>query len=397
MRQSFITMLAVLVLVITSCNLGSGPAETEEPLPDQTIASGVPTVTILSPESGSEFVIDEEILVSVQAQDSVGVTRAQLFSNGQIVNTVSSEALEGDPNFEGVLRFTPRTTGDFTLRVLAFRGATSSAPAEIVVTVREDQNDIVVTTRPDDNSPQIPNDGVCRALINTGLNFRSQPTTSRDNVIIVLSAGDLYPVVARLGDNSWWKLNVNGTFGWVAASFTTLYGNCSGVPVENVIINTPTSSPTATQTATAFPTNTSFPTVTNTPRPTATPGLPDLVIPSVEWEGEEDEPIILPTGEDEVAVLFTVQISNLGRGPSSQFSVLMTVELAGSEEDPTEYDLGVVGSLNADQSIVLEQEVIFLEIGEYDIRVEVDADDAVDEISEVNNRADLTVEVVAES
>ncbi|MCA9912647.1 MAG: SH3 domain-containing protein [Anaerolineae bacterium] len=397
MRQSFITMLAVLVLVLTGCNLGAAPDETEEPLPDQTVASGAPTVTILSPEDGSESVIDEEILVSIQAQDSVGVTRAQLFANGQIVNTVSSEALEGDPNFEGVLRFTPRTTGDFTLRVLAFRGATSSAPAEIVVTVREDQSSIVVTTRPDNNAPQIPNDGVCRAYINTGLNFRSEPTTSRDNVIIVLSAGDLYPVVARLGDNSWWKLSVNGTFGWVAASFTTLYGNCSGVPVENVIINTPTTAPTATRTSTAIPTNTPLPTLTNTPRPTATPGLPDLIIPSVAWEGEEDEPIILPTGEEDVTVVFTVQISNLGRGPSSQFSVLMTVELNGSDEDPVEYDLGAVGSLNADQSIVLEQEVVFPEVGEYDIRVEVDPDDAVDEISEVNNRADLTVEVVAES
>ncbi len=396
MRQSLIAMLAVILLVVTGCNLGAGPAETEEPLTDQT-PGGVPTVTILSPEDGSEFVIDEEVLVSVQAQDSAGVTRAQLFANGQIVNTVSSEALEGDPNFEGVLRFTPRTTGDFVLRVLAFRGATSSAPAEITITVREDQDDIVVTTRPDDNVPQIPNDGVCRALINTGLNFRSQPTTSRDNVIIVLSAGDLYPVIARLGDNSWWKLNVNGTFGWVAASFTTLYGNCSGVLVENVVINTPTPRATATNTSTAIPTNTPLPTLTNTPRPTATPGLPDLVIPSVEWDGEEDEPIILPTGEDEIAVEFTVQISNLGRGPSSQFSVLLTVELDGSDEDPTEYDLGVVGSLNADQSIVLEQEVIFPEIGEYDIRVEVDSDDMVDEISEVNNRADLTIEVVAES
>jgi len=387
------SMLALLVVLLTGCNLGAAPEQTEEPL--ETAVSGVPTVTIVSPEGGGEFVLDEEILVQVSAQDSAGVTRAQLFANGQIVNTVSSESLDGDQDFEGILRFTPRTTGDFTLRVLAFRGAVSSEPAEIAISVVEDQDDIVVTTRPDDSGPQIPNDGVCRALINTGLNFRSQPTTSRENVITVLGAGDLYPVVARLGDNSWWKLNVNGTLGWVSAGFTTLYGVCTNVPVENVVINTQT----PTQTVTRTPTPTSTPTPTNTAQPasTATPGLPDLVIPSIEWDGEEDEPIILPSGEDEVTVNFTVQISNLGRGPSSQFAVIIEVELDGSDEDPVEYDLGVVGSLNANQSIVLEQEIIFEEVGEYDIRAEVDPFDEVDEISEINNRGDLTIEVEAES
>jgi hypothetical protein len=77
--------------------------------------------------------------------------------------------------------------------------------------------------------------------------------------------------------------------------------------------------------------------------------------------------------------------------------VIVEVELDGSDEDPVEYDLGVVGSLNANQSIVLEQEIVFEEIGEYEIRVEVDPEDEVDEISEVNNRGDLTIEVVAES
>jgi hypothetical protein len=388
-------LLATLLVVLAGCNLGASPQQTEEPL--ETAVSGVPTVSILSPEGGGEFVLDEEILVRVAAEDPAGVTRAQLFANGQIVNTVSSESLEGDPNFEGVLRFTPRTVGDFTLRVLAFRGAVSSEPAEISISVVEDQSDIVITSRPDDNIPQIPNDGVCRALINTGLNFRREPTTSRDNVILVLGAGDLYPVVARLGDNSWWKLNVNGTLGWVSAGFTTLYGVCTNVPVENVVINTPTPTQTPTRAATSTPTATPTATSTTPPPPTATPGLPDLVIPSIEWEGEEDEPIILPTGEDEVIVQFTVQVSNLGRGPSGQFTVIVEVELDGSDEDPVEYDLGVVGSLNANQSIVLEQEIVFEEIGEYEIRVEVDPEDEVDEISEVNNRGDLTIEVVAES
>ncbi len=396
MRHVIVTLLALMLLVsLVGCNLGASPEQTEEPL--ETDVSGVPTVTILSPESGGEFVRDEEILVRVAAQDPAGVTRAQLFANGQIVNTVSSESLDGDPNFEGVLRFTPRTTGDFTLRVLAFRGAVSSEPAEINISVVEDEDDIVVTTRPDDGAPQIPNDGVCRALINTGLNFRSQPTTSRDNVILVLGAGDLYPVVARLGDNSWWKLNVNGTLGWVSAGFTTLYGNCANVPIENVVINTPTQAATQTPTSTPTPTATWTPSPTHTPAPTSTPGLPDLVIPSIEWEGEDDEPIVLPAGEDEVVVEFTVQISNLGRGPSSQFTVLIEVELNGSDEDPVEIDLGVVGSLNADQSIVLEQEIPFETVGEYEIRVRVDPDDQVDEISEVNNSGIVEIEVVAGS
>ena len=60
-------------------------------------------VIINSPSDGDEFVVGEEILVSVEASDSIGVNRVQLFVDNQIVRTVSSESLQGDLSMRAIL------------------------------------------------------------------------------------------------------------------------------------------------------------------------------------------------------------------------------------------------------------------------------------------------------
>lgn len=378
------TILAGIAILIglSACNLGTG--ETEEPLDVTDPADTQPTITIISPNDGDSFPLDEPLFVEVEARDALGITRAQLFANGQIVRTVTSEAVEGDQFFNRELEFIPRQTGTFTLRVLAFRGTVASEPDEITIEVTEEDDEIVVTSRPtQSDAPTIPNDGVCRALVNTGLNFRREPTTTRDNIITVLPANTLAPVVARLGDNSWWKLSYNATLGWVSAQFTTLYGNCSNVPVENVIINTATPIPTNTPTATPIPTDTPAPTLT------PIPGDPDLIVTSIDGELS---PLIL-SGDSEVTEEYAVTISNLGASSTGQFSATLTVDFEGDE---TEYDLGVVSNLAAGESIVLIQELTFDAEGEYEIQVEADPDSSVDEVSEVNNRGDITVNVTTQ-
>jgi len=173
-----------------------------------------PVVTILSPATDTYYSVDQEILVFVQATDSVGVTRMQLFANGQLVNSISSESVEGDTTFPGVLSFTPRSSGSYVLRVLAFRGDVSSEAAEIDIVVLVGSN--------------------CTVLTNVALNLRQEPTNIRDNIVQVLRAGETFPVIARLGDNSWYKISVSGTLGWVDGNdqFITLGGDCSTVPVE---------------------------------------------------------------------------------------------------------------------------------------------------------------------
>lgn len=387
MQKRFMGALCVLMFIASGCNLGS--SENEQDIPTQAPASGRPTVSITSPQAGDEFVVDEQIFVRIQAADSVGVTRAQLFTDGEIVRTISSESINGDTQFEGVLDYTPRTTGEFRLRVLAFRGAIASEPTEITVTVREDADEVIVTSRPDTSGsgttggtsgqPVIPNDGVCRALTTVGLNLRSEPTTTRENVILVLAGGTLAPIIARLGDNSWWKLTYSNRVGWVSGDFVTLYGICNGIPVENFIVSTPTYTPTWT------PTITPLPTLTLVPTHTPTPGMPDLVIATI--IGAQN--VTIPTGETSVTEEYAVTVSNLGFGPSNQFEMVMRV-------NDIEIDLGVISNLNNGETIVLTQDVTFDAAGFYTIEVEADPGNIITEVSEVNNRGNISVDVVTE-
>jgi hypothetical protein len=384
MRIGRFLLLLLIPVLVAGCNLGSSERETEEPLPTLPADSGQPQVLIVSPQNGDTFDVDEQILVNVQATDAVGVTRVQLFADGQIVKTISSESLNGETQFSGVLDFTPRIEGEYTLRVLAFRGAIASSPAEVTVDVSEEADSIVVTSRPDSGTgsgstgPIIPNDGLCRVLTNVGLNMRSEPTTTRENILTVLPSGTLLLVTARLGDNSWWKVAFNNSVGWVSGNpqFTTLYGNCTAIPVETFVVAT--TAPTLTNT----PPFTATPTLTRTPTITPTPGRPDLLVASITGT----DPVVLPGGATEVVVPFTLTVTNAGLGPSSQFVVLVRV-------DSQEYEL-VVSNLGSGQTIALTQDIRFTAIGEVDIRVDVDPDNLVQEVSDVNNRGDLTVEVV---
>jgi hypothetical protein len=208
--------------------------------------------------------------------------------------------------------------------------------------------------------------------------MRTQPTTTRNNVVTTFAANTLLNVVARLGDNSWWKVSSGSTVGWVSGNpqFVSLSGNCGSIPIETVVLNTPTPSPTSPP--------------TNTPRATNTsePGLPDLTAPSIAIDDE----IEITSGETEVTVEVTITVKNEGNAPSGQFDVSLTIERNGF--DDVVYDVATVGNLDPGQIVTLTQEIEFDAADEYDIQVDVDPDNNVTESREFNNRADTSVEVV---
>ncbi len=224
-------LLLGISLLLIGCNLQSGtqPASQTQAGP---AVSGKPTIQIVSPGGGDEFVIGDEILVSVLAADSIGVNRVQLFVDNQIVRTVSSESLQGDLSMPAVLNYRPqrRDIGTIRLRAVAYRSAVVSEPDEIDVTVRESPAQVLATPAQQGNVPFIPDDDVCRALVNVGLNFRTGPGTGRP-IITVLPSGTLAPITGRNSEHSWWRLNVNNQLGWVSGDFTTEYGDCSAVAV----------------------------------------------------------------------------------------------------------------------------------------------------------------------
>ena len=222
---------ACICLILAGCNL-QGRTSESNPEVATAVPEGPPTIQIASPNEGAEYVIGEEILVSVLAGDSIGVNRVQLFVDNQIVRTVSSESLQGDLALQAILNYVPQRAnlGSINLRAVAYRGAVVSEPDEITVVVRESQSQVIATPVQQSNVPFIPNDGVCRALVNVGLNFRTGPSTGF-HIITVLDSGTLAPVTGRDSEHTWWRLNVENRTGWVSGDFTTEYGDCSRVAV----------------------------------------------------------------------------------------------------------------------------------------------------------------------
>ncbi|MCY4145700.1 MAG: SH3 domain-containing protein [Chloroflexi bacterium] len=221
-------LLCCACFLLAACNLQPrSPAAPATDSPRQP-----PSIEIGSPGEGDEFVLGDEILVSVLAADSVGINQVKLFIDDQIVRTVSSESLQGELAMRAILDFVPQRAnlGRIALRVFAYRGAVVSPPDEVTVIVRESPAQIVATPAQPDGIPYIPNDGICRALVNVPLNFRAGPGTSY-RILSVLPSGALAPIRGRNSQHSWWQLSAEGRDGWVSGDFTTEYGDCSRVPV----------------------------------------------------------------------------------------------------------------------------------------------------------------------
>jgi hypothetical protein len=242
------------------------------------------------------------------------------------------------------------------------------------LTVRQSQSFVTATSQ----GPIIdPNDPTCRALINTGLNFRKAPNVNAE-VIRVLGAGEVLPIVGRLADNSWLQLRSNVTIGWVSGAFVTLYGNCSGLVV-------------VIPTATAAPTNTPQPTftpiiVTATPVPSATLlPKPNLIVASI--SGPEN--VTIPSGESSVTVKYNVVIRNQGGALNQQFQIAGRILPSG-----TTFDFGVVGSLGVNQNINIEGDVTFTQAGSFAVQFIADSDNVIDEMFENDNSGFIDVTVV---
>jgi hypothetical protein len=370
-------LVIALLLAVSACNLRQGPDEVEATFtPIGGNATGRPSVSITSPADGDEVAVGDEVLVSATATDTQGVTRVELLVNNQVVKRVSSESPTGETSMNVLLDYTPTTVGDVTLQVVAYRGTTFSNPDEVEITVRRTEAQVTATLAPAPNVPIIdPNDPTCRVLVNAGLNFRTGPGTnySRINVLV---AGTVAPIVGRIGSNEWWQIRVGTTIGWVSAAFTSVYGNCGGIPIV-----TPPPPPTIPSVATATPPPTFTPVPTITPPPTATPGLADLVITNISG------PATLALGGNaSVSGTYAVTITNTGGRATGQFSNAVTV---GADE----IALGVVANLEAGQSIVLNIDLSFTAAGPFNVQARADSGNNITEFSEVNNAGFYSVTV----
>jgi len=378
MTKAVIVIAALLAL--SACNLGSGPQQSIATFTPIGQTSGKPLVTITSPDDGDEVAIGDEVIVSASATDSIGVTRVELLANNRVVKRVSSELPTGERNMNVLLDYTPSEAGDVTLQVIAYRGTTFSDPATVNISVRRTEAQVTATIVQQPNVPIIdPNDPTCRVLVNAGLNLRTGPSTDFPR-ITVLAAGTIAPIIGRLGDNTWWQIRVGTSIGWVSAAFTSVYGNCGGIPVV-----APPATPTIPSQPSATPLPTSTPIPTFTPPPSATPGLADLVVTGISGLNT-----LNLGGQASVTSTYAVQITNTGGRATGQFNNTITI---GSPSGSQDIALGVVGNLDAGQSIVLNIDLSFDAPGPYTLVVNADSGNNVTEFSEVNNQGFYSVTV----
>jgi uncharacterized protein YgiM (DUF1202 family) len=371
---------------LSACNLVT--QQEYQQMLDQTStaqANNRPTVTIISPPNGAEFTLGQVINVSVNAVDSIGITRVTLSVDGQTVDSVQSESPTGSTVMNALFDYTPPQAGTVTLIVNAFRGSVVSDPAIVQVNVRQTQAQVTATLPPQPGVPTInPNDPTCRALVNVGLNVRSGPGTNFP-VVTTLAAGSVVPIIGRTPTNDWWQIRVSSfTTGWISAQFTTVYGICTNVPIVSSPPTPTTSAPTATFTPIP-PTST----LTLTPVPptlTPTPGLPDLVVTSIIGPTA----LTLGPGDTPVTASYSITVSNTGQSAAGQFNTTIQVTPGGP---PT--SIGVVANLYPGESIVWNANLTFDTAGTYAILVVADANNQVTEVSEVNNTGSTQVTVTS--
>lgn len=88
-----------------------------------------PSVEILSPLSGTEVGLGEEVEVEYRATDATAVLRAELEVDGQVVDVQKSPVAEGQPSLTGVLRWTATSPGSYSLIVYAYNGDRAQSEA----------------------------------------------------------------------------------------------------------------------------------------------------------------------------------------------------------------------------------------------------------------------------
>ncbi|MBN2304672.1 MAG: hypothetical protein JXQ72_09360, partial [Anaerolineae bacterium] len=112
--RPLLLVLAVLIGAALACNLTIGQGDSSRATPIPTVER--PTVAILQPAEGAQFVLGQTISVQARALSASGVTQVELLANGVRVATQSPDALNAT-DFSVILDYTPTQAGTIVLAV----------------------------------------------------------------------------------------------------------------------------------------------------------------------------------------------------------------------------------------------------------------------------------------
>lgn len=284
----WLSVLAVMLIGVTASACSSQEAVETQPQVAITIPtptpiteefaqiSGVPSVTISSPEQGEQFGVGEIVTVISKALDDQGIEQVALLVDGQVV------VINENPTPKPSIPFTVSQVwqfvepGIYTLQVRAYApnsAAGESQPVQIQVGASSPSVD--EQTQPDSGSSQVPTPTPDYAYLEVvapnGMRVYETPNLNDPNYAM-LESGETAPILGRYngGATDWWQIvfpdGFNG-IGWVPAN-----------PEYAVAYN-------AGNVGRALPLSAEGPPVTATPTvplTTSTPGFPYLVVTSID-------------------------------------------------------------------------------------------------------------------
>lgn len=234
-----LAVLPPLALALLACNLISGSATPPPPSPPPTVAPGsAPTITILWPPDGSEFVIRREVAVHVSATDGAGVTRVELRSEGSVLSSVPSPERNGQASLQAILSWTPTRSGVQQLEAVAYRHRTASAPVPLTLLIRQRDSEVLATPVPFGvSAPAAPAQPgtACQVRVDiSNLRYRTGPGTNYD-ILGLLDLGEVLSVTGQNAAGTWWQISRAGQTAWVSAdsSYSTEMTRCAAVPIAD--------------------------------------------------------------------------------------------------------------------------------------------------------------------
>lgn len=265
-------LLIVVVIILTLAGLTAWLLTRNQ----GQVTPTVPSVFIQAPVAGSQVPVNQPVLVNATANDPNGVTRAELWVGGNVVDQQQSAVAEGQPSFPVSLHWTPTVAGGYTLEVRAYNSLGAvSAPTTVMINVVSGQQAVnTATPTPPGGSATPP--GTPVAVTTSDLYVREGPGQDYPPLGL-LPVNTQVEISGKNADGSWWQIvyppGSDGR-GWTYAPFTRA-SNTENVPVvPTPVPPTPTHTPTITPTATASPTSIPTPTSTPTAMPSPTPTLP---------------------------------------------------------------------------------------------------------------------------
>ncbi|MBN1201716.1 MAG: SH3 domain-containing protein [Anaerolineae bacterium] len=224
-RAALSLVLLMLVGSLLACTLSWGEDEDQDATPDDSGgggSGGVPTVHILSPQSGQQVPVNQRVDITVETNSTA--TSFVLNVGGRVAGTKAMPPGQSGPT-QAILSWQPDREGTFSLEVVGFNGASAGLPAALLLEVSG-----TASGSPDGDT------GVCsgRVLVSQ-LNYRAGPGTGATK-LGQFDVGETVTVIGRNGDTSWYKVQrTNAQQVWAVnnTQWLQVEGACSSLPLAD--------------------------------------------------------------------------------------------------------------------------------------------------------------------